>query len=64
MFRRMEDDMDINCGETMDGSITVDEMGRRIFGLILDVASGRKTKSELNGIGEDEFVPWNIGAVM
>jgi altronate hydrolase len=64
MFRRMDDDMDINCGETMDGSTTVEEMGRCIFRFILDVASGRKTKSELNGIGEDEFVPWNIGAVM
>ncbi len=64
MFRRMDDDMDINCGETMDGLTTVEEMGRRIFEFILDVASGRKTKSELNGIGEDEFVPWNIGAVM
>jgi altronate hydrolase len=64
MFRRMEDDMDINCGETMDGPVTVEEMGRRIFRFMLDVASGRKTKSELNGIGEDEFVPWNIGAVM
>lgn len=64
MYHRMEDDMDINCGETMDGPTTVEEMGRRIFHFILDVASGRKTKSELNGLGEDEFVPWNIGAVM
>jgi altronate hydrolase len=64
MYRRMEDDMDINCGETMDGSMTVAEMGRRIFRFILDVASGQKTRSEMNGIGNDEFVPWNIGAVM
>lgn len=64
MYRRMEDDMDVNCGETMDGSTTVAEMGRRIFRFILDVASGQKTKSEMNGIGNDEFVPWNIGAVM
>ena len=64
MYRRMEDDMDINCGETMDGPTSVAEMGQRIFRFILDVASGEKTKSELNGIGEDEFVPWNIGAVM
>jgi len=64
MYRRMEDDMDINCGETMDSSTTTAEMGRRIFQFILDVASGQKTKSEINGIGNDEFVPWNIGAVM
>jgi altronate hydrolase len=64
MYRRMSDDMDINCGETMDGPTSVSEMGQRIFRFMLDVASGEKTKSELNGIGEDEFVPWNIGAVM
>jgi altronate hydrolase len=39
-------------------------MGKRIFNFILNVASGQKTKSEVNGIGEDEFVPWTIGATM
>lgn len=64
MFVRMEDDMDINCGETIDGTVTVAEMGERIFRFILEVASGQKTKSELNAIGDNEFVPWAIGAVM
>jgi altronate hydrolase len=39
-------------------------MGEHIFNFILKVASGKKTKSEVNGIGEDEFVPWTIGATM
>lgn len=64
MYRRMEDDMDINCGEAIEKDTTIDEMGKRIFNLILNVASGKKTKSELNGIGQDEFVPWTIGATM
>jgi len=64
MFTRMEDDMDINCGETIDGTATVAEMGELIFRFILEVASGRKTKSELNAIGDNEFAPWAIGAVM
>jgi altronate hydrolase len=64
MYQRMQDDMDINCGETIDGGTTVDKMGEHIFKLILEVASGKKTKSELNGIGGDEFVPWNVGATM
>ncbi len=64
MYRRMEDDMDINCGQTMDGAATVEEMGERIFRFILEVAEGKKTKSELNGIGDNEFVPWSMGAVM
>ena len=64
MYGRMEDDMDINCGQTMDGAVTVEEMGERIFRFILEVAEGKKTKSELNSIGDNEFVPWSMGAVM
>jgi altronate hydrolase len=64
MYQRMQDDMDINCGETIDGDTTVEEMGERIFNFVLEVASGKNTKSELNGIGDNEFVPWNVGATM
>jgi altronate hydrolase len=64
MYARMKGDMDINCGETIDSATTIEKMGERIFRSILQVASGRKTQSEINGIGEHEFVPWGIGAVM
>ena len=64
LYRRMEDDMDIDCGPIADGEATVEEMGRRIFDLVLATASGRKTKSEELGFGEDEFAPWVLGAVM
>lgn len=64
LYRRMEDDMDLNCGETIDGQTTVQEMGKRIFKSILKVASGEKTKSERLGIGENEFLPWAMGAVL
>jgi altronate hydrolase len=64
MYRRMEDDMDINCGDVIEKDTTIEEMGECIFDYILKVASGKKTKSEVNGIGEDEFVPWTIGATM
>jgi len=64
MYERMEDDMDINCGAILDGSLTVQEGGRRIFELILATASGQASKSELHGFGQDEFVPWYIGAVV
>jgi altronate hydrolase len=63
MFRRLEEDMDINCGEVLDGSATIDEMGRRIFDLMLRTASGERTKSELLGLGDHEFVPWQIGVM-
>jgi altronate hydrolase len=54
--------MDINCGEIADGTATLDEMGERIFDLMLRTASGEKTSSERLGYGDEEFVPWNYGA--
>ena len=61
MYRRLTEDMDINCGEILDGTATMAQMGERIFELMLRVASGERTKSELLGLGDHEFVPWNIG---
>ena len=64
LYRRMTDDMDIDCGPIAEGKASVQEIGRQIFDLILATASGQKTKSEALGIGEEEFTPWQIGAVM
>jgi len=64
LYRRMTDDMDINCGPIADGEASVQEIGRQIFDLVLATASGRKTKSEELGMGEEEFTPWQLGAVM
>lgn len=64
MYQRMSEDMDINCGTIADGETTVEEMGERIFQLVLETASGKKTKSELYGYGEEEFSPWHMGATL
>ncbi|MGI9480795.1 MAG: UxaA family hydrolase, partial [Hyphomicrobiales bacterium] len=64
MYDRMEDDMDINCGDIADGDVSVEDKGREILDTMLRVASGEKTKSERLGLGDNEFVPWQIGAVM
>ncbi len=64
MYRRMEEDMDINCGAVLDEGVSVAEMGQRIFDKIIDVASGNPSKSEALGFGDAEFVPWQIGATM
>ena len=64
LYTRMTDDMDINCGGIVDGAETVGECGKRIFELMLKTASGQATKSEALGFGEDEFAPWQLGAVM
>ncbi len=61
LFTRMPDDMDVNAGQVIDGDITLDELGEEIFEKILAVASGEHTKSELFGMGADEFVVWDIG---
>jgi altronate hydrolase len=64
LYKRMTDDMDINCGPITDGEATVAEVGEQIFKLVLETASGKKTKSEELGIGDDEFIPWTMGATM
>ena len=61
MYNRLTEDMDINCGEILDGTATMQQMGQRIFELFLRVASGERSKSELLGLGDHEFVPWQIG---
>jgi altronate hydrolase len=63
MYRRLEEDMDINCGLVADGELDVPQMGQRIFEQILRAASGERTKSELLGLGDHEFVPWHLGIV-
>lgn len=63
MFKRLEPDMDINCGKVLDGDASMDEMGREIFDFFLDTASGKPTKSEILNLGRHEFIPWQIGIV-
>ena len=64
LWQRQEEDMDINCGEIVDGTASIQEMGQRIFELVLATASGAHSKSEQHGYGQNEFVPWQVGAVM
>ncbi len=63
MYERLTEDMDLNCGEILDGTASLQEVGQRIFEQILRVASGERSKSEQLGLGDHEFVPWNIGVV-
>lgn len=63
MYGRMKEDMDINCGDILDG-VSIEAKGEEILEKIIAVASGRQTLSEELGFGGAEFVPWQIGAVM
>lgn len=63
LFEHMNEDMDVNAGVILDG-VPVEQVGRQIFETIVAVASGEKTKSEIQGIGDEEFAPWTVGPVL
>ncbi|MBA1321034.1 UxaA family hydrolase [Pseudomonas plecoglossicida] len=63
VFEHQEEDMDVNCGGIADGSTSIEERGAYIFQQMLRIASGERSKSEQHGYGQNEFVPWQIGAV-
>ena len=63
LWQRQSDDMDFNCGTIVDGTVSIAQAGAALFQLMLDVASGTQTRSELHGYGQNEFVPWQLGAI-
>ncbi len=64
LYNWMEEDMDVNAGTILDGNETVEQVGQRIYDKIISVASGEKTKSELAGMGDEEFAPWMLGPTL
>jgi altronate hydrolase len=62
MYNRMRDDMDINAGSILEGA-SVESVGKEIFESIIATASGQKTLSEQQGIGDEEFCPWMPGPI-
>ena len=63
LWERQQDDMDINCGSIVDGAATIESVGEEIFRMMLDCASGKRSKSEQHGYGQNEFVPWQISVI-
>lgn len=64
MYRQLSDDMDINAGTIVSDGDSVKDVGERIYQYLLSMASGAITLSEKHGLGDNEFVPWQIGATM
>jgi altronate hydrolase len=64
LYAQMTDDMDITCGDIVSRGVSIEDKGREILDRVLRVASGERTKSEALGLGDNEFVPWQVGAVM
>lgn len=63
LWVRQADDMDLNCGEVLDGSATIEALGVKLFQMLLDTASGKRSRSELHGYGQNEFVPWQLSVI-
>lgn len=61
LYNKMTEDMDVNCGEVIDGEKNIEQMGEDIFEYFILCASGKKTKSEVLNLGRHEFAPWQIG---
>lgn len=64
MFQRMALDMDFDCGGIVEGRQSIAEAGEALFRFMIATASGQRSKSEDNGLGDNEFLPWQLGAVM
>jgi altronate hydrolase len=64
MYNKLSDDMDINAGSIISDGDSIESVGTAIYQRLLEVASGEQTLSELHGLGDNEFVPWQIGATM
>ena len=64
LWVKQNEDIDINCGEILEGKKSINDLGAIIFNEIVEVASGKKTKSEINGYGQEEFIPWVPEAIM
>jgi altronate hydrolase len=64
MYESLKEDMDMDCGGILAGLGSIQEMGKELFDLILETASGKRTASETHGFGDNEFVPWQFGPVM
>jgi altronate hydrolase len=63
LYERMKDDMDLDAGTVLEGE-TLKAAGRRIYEMVVRVASGTPTRSERSGVGEEEFAPWSIGPTL
>lgn len=64
LWRRQQDDMDVNCGTIVEGEETIEQAGERIYQRLIEMASGARTRSEELGYGSQEFVPWIMNAIM
>ncbi len=63
LYERLSEDMDLDAGVILNG-VPVADVGMQIFEELIAVASGKKTKSEAQGLGDNTFAPWALGPVL
>ncbi|MFV0466694.1 MAG: UxaA family hydrolase [Lachnospiraceae bacterium] len=63
LFNKMMSDIDLDSGTVLTEEATIEEMGRAIYAKLIRIASGDKSKAEINGIGRNEYSPWQIGSI-
>ena len=62
LFERMNDNIDLDAGPIVSGTATVTQMGELIMAEMLEVASGKQSKSEI--LGFNDFAIKRIGPSM
>ncbi|WP_322054571.1 UxaA family hydrolase [Paraburkholderia bannensis] len=53
-YRNLAGDMDVDAGRILEGRASLEEVGREVFDVTLDVARGARSKSE--ALGHQEFI--------
>jgi altronate dehydratase large subunit len=59
IYHHMKDNIDINAGEILEGTVTIESVGESIFREIIEVASGKATRAET--LGHHEFAIHSLG---
>ncbi|MBU1374938.1 MAG: altronate dehydratase family protein [Alphaproteobacteria bacterium] len=63
LYRRMRDDIDVNCGDILEAGVGVAEKGCEVFEALIAMAGGQPSASERHGFGDAEFTPWVPGVI-
>lgn len=55
VFARMSQDLDLSAGGVIDGTETIDQVGKRVFERVCEVAGGLQAKAEIHKHREFQF---------
>ncbi|SHN48096.1 UxaA family hydrolase [Cryptosporangium aurantiacum] len=64
LARQMSGDIDVDCSGVVETGRPLAEVGAEVYRRLIAVASGERSVSEELGVGGEEIVPWQLGAVL